>query len=58
MMVVGQAAGVAAALAVREGIAPRQVDVGCLQAALRAQGAILGPDHAPASSVDALGTHG
>ena len=58
MMVVGQAAGVAAALAVREGVTPRQVDVSCLQAALRAQGAILGPEEAPAPSVDAPGTRG
>jgi hypothetical protein len=46
MMVVGQAAGVAAALAVRERITPRHVDIGQLQAALSAQGAILGAERA------------
>jgi hypothetical protein len=39
--VMGQAAGVAAALAVEAGVAPRGVDVAKLQDALRAQGAIL-----------------
>jgi hypothetical protein len=42
MMVVGQAAGAAAALAIQEDIPPRQVDIGRLQAVLNAQGAILG----------------
>lgn len=37
----GEAAGVAAALAARQGCAPRALDVPALQEALRAQGAIL-----------------
>jgi len=41
-LVSGQAAGVAAALAAREGIAPRHVPVDALRSALRAQGAWLG----------------
>jgi 2-polyprenyl-6-methoxyphenol hydroxylase-like FAD-dependent oxidoreductase len=41
MMVVGQAAGTAAALALRNGVTPRQIDVGCLQDLLRTQGALL-----------------
>lgn len=40
-MVTGQAAGTAAALAVREGLAPRQIDVRKLQKLLVEQGAIL-----------------
>ena len=40
-MVTGQAAGTAAALAVRGGIGPKQVDVATLQDALRRAGAIL-----------------
>jgi hypothetical protein len=40
-LVMGQAAGAAAALAVTAGIPPRRVDIVELQAALRAQGAIL-----------------
>lgn len=48
-MATGEAAGTAAALAVRAGVAPRELDVGELQAALRAQGAILDlEDAAPA----------
>jgi hypothetical protein len=39
--VTGQAAGAAAALAVRGGVAPGAVEVGKLQDALRAQGAYL-----------------
>jgi glycine/D-amino acid oxidase-like deaminating enzyme len=58
MFVVGQAAGVAAALSVRQGITPRQIDVTELQHALRAQGALLGPDVAPAASVGAAGAVG
>jgi hypothetical protein len=42
MMVIGEAAGVAAALAVRERITPRAVSVCQLQELLRAQGANLG----------------
>jgi glycine/D-amino acid oxidase-like deaminating enzyme len=48
MMVVGQAAGAAAALAIREHIPPREVDVGALQDTLASQGALLGPRHDPA----------
>lgn len=43
-MVFGQAAGTAAAMAVREGLAPAQVNVAKLRALLRAQGAYLGED--------------
>lgn len=42
-MVTGQAAGVAAAMAARQGILPRQVSVPALQAALRTIGAKLRP---------------
>ena len=42
-MVTGQAAGVAAALAARQGILPREVSVPTLQAALRSLGAKLRP---------------
>jgi FAD dependent oxidoreductase len=52
MMVMGQAAGVAAALAVRERITPRQVDVGELQELLRQAGAYLGADRGPAPTTD------
>ncbi|HHX64714.1 MAG TPA: FAD-dependent oxidoreductase, partial [Chloroflexi bacterium] len=41
IIAIGQAAGVAAALSVREGIAPRRLDVTALQNALIAQGAEL-----------------
>jgi hypothetical protein len=40
-MALGQAAGTAAALAVQEGVAPRDVDVATLQGTLTAQGAII-----------------
>lgn len=40
----GEAAGTAAALALREGVPPRQVPVGWLRSTLRAQGAYVGPD--------------
>jgi glycine/D-amino acid oxidase-like deaminating enzyme len=40
-MVMGEAAGTAAALAVQSGVRPRDVDVGALQERLRAQGAVL-----------------
>lgn len=50
MFVLGHAAGVAAALAIREGISPRQLDVSQIQDVLRQQGAILGPDRDPAET--------
>jgi hypothetical protein len=50
MFVVGQAAGVAAALSVRQNITPRRVQVAELQHLLRAQGALLGPNTAPAAA--------
>lgn len=40
-MVLGEAAGVAAALAVREGVQPRRVDVAVLRSELRSRGVIL-----------------
>jgi hypothetical protein len=40
----GEAAGTAAALALREGVPPRDVPVGWLRDTLRAQGAYVGPD--------------
>jgi hypothetical protein len=47
----GQAAGVAAALAVRRAVPPRAVPVAELQATLRRQGAIVDrPGSAPAAS--------
>ena len=51
--ITGQAAGTAAALAVRAGVAPRAVDVPALQAALRAQGVYLQGDTAAAPAVAA-----
>src|SRR5437667_246917 len=50
MFVVGEAAGVAAALAVREQTSPRQLDVAEIQEVLRGRGALLGPDADPAKS--------
>lgn len=41
-VLMGQAAGTAALLAVREGVLPRHLDIGSLQAALDAQGVDLG----------------
>lgn len=41
--ITGQAAGTAAALAVRTGVQPRAVDIGALQAALQQQGVYLRP---------------
>lgn len=46
----GQAAGVAAALAVAEGVQPRAVDIHALQEALLAQGAYLRPQSAKAAA--------
>jgi hypothetical protein len=40
-MAMGQAAGTAAALCVKHGVAPRDLDVSLLQETLRVQGAIL-----------------
>jgi hypothetical protein len=40
-IVTGQAAGVAAGLAAKSGVAPRKIGIADLQAALRAQGAII-----------------
>jgi hypothetical protein len=42
-MATGHAAGVCAALAARAGAAPRQIDIGAVQAELVRQGADLGP---------------
>jgi len=43
-MAEGQAAGLAAAHAARDGVAPREIDVAKLQSELRANGAILRDD--------------
>jgi hypothetical protein len=56
MMVIGEAAGVAAAVALRERITPRQVDVCQLQERLRAQGANLGVDRDPGPGAVAIQT--
>lgn len=48
-ILLGQAAGTAAAIAVAQGIAPRQVDVAALQAKLREQGVSI-PSAVPAAS--------
>ena len=53
----GQAAGVAAALAVSAGVQPRAVDIGALQAALRAQGVFL-QDKAQAAPAPAVAEAG
>ncbi len=47
MMVVGQAAGTAAALAIAQRTSPRQVSLSDLQKGLRDQGALLGSDRNP-----------
>jgi hypothetical protein len=44
--VMGQAAGSAAALALKAGVAPRALDVAALQARLRRDGAFLGDETA------------
>ncbi len=46
-MTMGQAAGTAAALAVRSGISPREVNIAELQATLSGQGALLGREELP-----------
>jgi FAD dependent oxidoreductase len=51
MFVMGQAAGVAAALSIREDTPLRKLDVGQLQETLRQQGVYLGADHDPAGQV-------
>jgi len=51
MFVLGQAAGVAAALAVEQNCLPRQLDVTEIQEHLRHQGAHLGADADPAASI-------
>lgn len=43
-MAMGHAAGVSAALALRDGVAARDVDTGVLRQALQDQGAIVGPE--------------
>ncbi len=48
MMGLGQAAGVAAALAARQGVTPRSLDVRCVQEALTAMGVPLFREGAPA----------
>jgi hypothetical protein len=48
MFVLGQAAGVAAALAVQHDVTPRDLDVAELQSVLRQQGAYLGAERDPA----------
>jgi hypothetical protein len=41
MMAIGQAAGTAAALSAKQGVAPRGLDVAELQRTLTAQGAVI-----------------
>jgi hypothetical protein len=43
--VMGQAAGTAASLALQAGVAPRDIELSQLQAALSADGSYLGLDH-------------
>jgi hypothetical protein len=50
MFVMGQAAGVAAALSVRDGTPLRSLDVSEIQETLRSQGAYLGADRDPAAA--------
>jgi len=52
MFVMGEAAGVAAALAVKEAAAPRHLDVGAIQEKLRSHGAYLGADHNPHATAE------
>ncbi len=53
-MATGEAAGVAAALAVEAGVAPRHVDVAQLQRLLRAQGADPGDQDGPNADIPAI----
>jgi hypothetical protein len=53
-MAMGEAAGLAAAMALDAGIAPRQVDVKALQARLRAQGADPGDQAGPNADIPAI----
>ena len=53
-MITGQAAGTAAALSLEQGVSPREVDIGALQASLRAQGCIL--DEADIAAVNTVHT--
>ena len=55
-MVMGEAAGTAAAIAVGKSIEPRRVEVGVLQERLTAQGAILGSPIANAARYGAAGS--
>jgi 2-polyprenyl-6-methoxyphenol hydroxylase-like FAD-dependent oxidoreductase len=54
MFVLGQAAGVAAALAVSHSKVPRELDVTEIQSALRQQGALLGPDRDPRAAPEVV----
>jgi len=51
MFVLGQAAGVSAALAVEQDRLPRHLDVSEIQDRLRGQGVMLGPDRDPSTGV-------
>jgi hypothetical protein len=53
-MAMGEAAGIAAAMALDAGVTVRQVDVRALQARLRAQGADPGDQSGPNADVPAL----
>ncbi len=57
-MMVGQAAGTAAALAVRDDRTPRDVDPEALRAELRRQGTHLDPGPVPGSEAETLGGSG
>jgi hypothetical protein len=47
-MAMGQAAGTAAAIAVGDGVDPREIDATALRDALRRDGAVVDLDRAPA----------
>jgi len=55
-MVMGEAAGTAAAIAIHKGVEPRRVDVDALQERLTAQGAILGSPIANTARYGAAGS--